>query len=173
MSAGLNVIRVGRWLLGAAISCFAFGTEVRLADMSGDYEDAGTTVAGETELAVWGASLHALLRLEFDPRLASVRRDQTSRISLKHGGGVLAIEVYDVDGEVCWRGRWRENEGYARRGEAAILRFRVGGPASEEVMLILQPAPGGLLQVTAHRMTPTVLGPGVKKLGTYLFHRAP
>ncbi len=174
MNAGLSVIRIGRWLLGAVISCSAFGTEVRLADMSGDYEDAGTTVAGETELAVWGASLHALLRLEFDPRLANLRREQTSHVTVKHGGGVLAIEVYDVDGEVSWRGRWRENEGYARRGEAAILRFRVGGSAKEEVMLILEPvASQGLLQVTAHRITPTVLGPGVKKLGTYLFHRVP
>lgn len=174
MSAGSGIWRVGRWLLGAAILTAAFGAEVRLVELSGDYEDGGTTVAGESELSMWDASLHALLRLEFDPRLSSLRREQTSHVKVFHGGGRLSIEVYDRDGEVSWRGQWRENDGYSRRGEAAILRFRVAGTSNEDVMLVFEPvAPQGLLQVTAHRITPTILGPAVKKLGTYLFHRVP
>jgi hypothetical protein len=152
----------------------AAASESSAADLSGDYADGGTIVSADSGVAAVEPSLRALLSLQFDPAVVGALRDETSHVTIKHGGGVLEIEARDMENNVAWRGRWHEGSGYVQRGSSVLLRFRLEGSGSDEIVLTLEPlAPHGLLQVSAQRITPTLLGPVARPLGTYLFHRMP
>lgn len=163
-----------RWLWSVAVLLGgAAASESSAADLSGDYADGGTVVAAESGALPVEPSLRALLGLQFDPAVVSVVRDQTLHVTIKHGNGRLEIEAFDLENNVVWQGRWNERVGYVQRGANVILRFREGAGSGEIVLTLTTLAPHGLLQVSAQRITPTMLGPDTRPLGTYLFHRMP
>lgn len=144
------------------------------ADLSGDYADGGTIVSADVGVPAVEPSLNALLNLRFEAAAVSGFRDQSSHVTIKHEGGVLEIEARDRENQVMWQRRWHEGSGYVQRDERVLLRFRAEGSAGDEIVLTLEAvAPHGLLQLTAQRLTPTLLGPTARPLGTFMFHRMP
>ncbi len=144
------------------------------AGLSGLYADEGTTVASDSGLFVGNASLHALLKLEFDPKVVNVLDDETAQIAVKHEGTLLEIQAFDHEGTVSWKAQWREGDGYVQRGRVVVLRFRTEKFGSDEFIVQLESVTvHRLLQVKVQRVAPTLLGPVVRATGTYLFHRMP
>ncbi|ACB76404.1 hypothetical protein [Opitutus terrae] len=157
-------------LLLAAVT---LGCALRAApiELSGVYADEGTVVSGDPTLFTSQVSLHALLRLEFDPRLASQRREETSEVRLTHTAGVLAVEAYEADGTLSWRSRWNAGEGRSSLGRVVTLRMRAAHAGADDYLLVLEPVNSQLLQVRIQRLEPTLLGPMVRATGVYLFSR--
>lgn len=175
-TSGANFFRAWLGLLAFCLplSLSAAAVELKLNDLSGDYEDGGTTAEDNAASPNFEPSLAALLRLEFDQRLAGVRHDETARVRVAQSPGALAIEIFDKENAVVWKGRWEEGSGYVRRGAAIVLRFQTGTTIADEVFLSLEPvAENRLLQVTVQCVQSTLLGPGVTQRGVYLFSRVP
>ena len=163
------------WWAGAFVPLAAVAAAIELttADISGDYEDGGTTLSSTPGMVEGEASLGALVRLVGDPKVAQVLHDQTAHVTLKHGNGLLVIETFDYDGQVSWRGWWRDGEQFVQRGATVIMRFQTA-PEGEEVILLFEPVAGDrLLQVTVQRFQPTIFGPMVRQRGVFLFSRIP
>lgn len=158
-------------LLAAAVLTVSSAAAESRPDVSGVYSDEGTTVVGNSSLFSGVVSLHALLRLEFDSRLAALRNEETAEVRVTHEGTTLDFEIVDRDGEVTWKTRWKVGEGMSQDGRVLILRMRAERSATEEFFVLLEPAQDGLLQVKVQRMKATILGPVVEATGTYLFGR--
>ncbi len=176
MRASLLVSSFGCWLVAALLASTASAAEMQLktVDLTGDYEDSGSVVSATSDEMAQEPFLSALVRLEFDSKLAAIYHDQTARIRIKHVPGSLEIQIIDRDGEVSWRGQWGERTGYVQRGSSVVLRFRRESPANEEVLFTFEPvASRQLLQVTVQRIETTILGPMVRQKGEYLFPRMP
>lgn len=155
-----------------AVLFLAMAVTAHAADVSGLYADDGTTVEWKGARPLVSPSFHAVMRLEFDPQIAGHRTKQTSEVKVTHEGNGLEIEVYDREGEVIWRRSWNEGGDYVQRGEQLVLRFRPKPEADEETLLTLESVTEhGLLQVTARRLKPTLLGPVTEVIGIFLFHR--
>lgn len=162
-----------RWFLIAAALTAAAVAEEGAAGIPGVYEDDGTTVTSGAASTEGIPSFLALLKLEFDPAVAKVLHDETAQIAVRQEENLVEIEARDADGTVSWTGRWIEGDGWVRQGAAIVLRFRATRVGAEEFRILLEPlSENGLLQVQVQRVTPTVLGPAVRSMGTYLFHRA-
>lgn len=160
------------WIAAAVIAATATARE-REVDLTGVYDDEGAVVATATGRAD-GVSLHALLKLEFVPALARILHDQTAQIRIKQGRASLEIEVIDRDGKVSWQGAWERGDGYVVREGHLILHFKPGKFGQDEFLLIFKTVTmHRLLEVEVQRLTPTVLGPSIHPIGTYLFPRLP
>jgi hypothetical protein len=163
------------WWAGAFVPLAAVAAAIELttADISGDYEDGGTTLSSTPGMVEGEASLGALVRLVGDAKVAQVLHDQTAQVRFKREGGLLVIETFDYDGQVSWRGWWRDGEQFVQRGSTVIMRFQTA-PDGEEVILLFEPVAGDrLLQVTVQRFQPTIFGPMVRQRGVFLFSRIP
>jgi hypothetical protein len=161
------------WIVAMAIAVTAAAGE-REIDLTGVYDDEGTVITTTTGRPADGASLHALFRLEFVPALARILHDQTAQIRIKQGRASLEIEVMDLDGKVSWQGAWELGDGYALREGRLILHFKPGKFGQDEFLLIFKTVSAHrLLEVEAQRLTPTLLGPSIHPIGTYLFSRLP
>jgi hypothetical protein len=162
-----------RWPALLALALF-LPFSAQAIDLSGIYADGGTNVPSGTNPPTEEPSLGAWLSLEFDANLVRVRRDQTSHVVIKHSGDELVLEVYDIDETIRWSARWIEGREYLIQGDRAVVRIsptRVGGA---EVILVIERLPeSGLLQVTAQRVSATMLGPAARKVGMALFHAMP
>lgn len=142
-------------------------------DLTGIYDDEGTVVSTAGSAADVG-SLHAMLNLEFVPALARILHEQTAQVRIKHGRDALEIAVLDRDDKVVWQGRWKEGEVYSIREGRVILHFKPRQFGRDEFLLIFRNITAHrLLEVEVQRLTPTVLGPSVHQVGTYLFPRLP
>ena len=176
MSTAIGVVRsLAGWLaVGLPISLGAATVELNANGISGDYDDEGTLVEASSDADAFAPSFAALLRLDFDARMAAIRDAETSRINVQHGGGMLVIRIYDTDDEVIWTGRWREGTNYVQHGNAILLRIQRPASETEQILLTFEPvAENRLLQLTVQRVQPTVFGPGVVKRNVYLFARSP
>jgi len=176
MSTAVGLVRscLGLLVFGWPVLGRAAEIELNASALSGDYEDAGTVVEPGDEPAGFEPSFAALLRLEFDPKLAAVRHAETSRVDLQQGVGTLVIKIHDTDDAVIWSGRWSEGSGYVQRGRSVVLRIRPASPDAEEVILTFEPvAENRLVQLTVQRVRSTVFGPGVVWRRVYLFARLP
>jgi hypothetical protein len=144
----------------------------REPEINGTYDDAGTIATappGEPPAVV---SLHALLVAEFSPALSRLLHDQTGGVRLTHTGGQLRAEILNRDGEVAWERIWRQGEDYGVQGARVVLRFKAARVDGDDFVLLLETVTAyKLLQIEVQRHTPTVLGPKVQPMGTYLFHR--
>jgi len=157
-----------------AVIILSAAVQLKAVDLSGVYADGGTNVPTSSDQAKGESSLHALLRLEFDAKVASVLREQTSQVKIKHESGLLDIEVYDVNESISWSARWVEGRDYLIQGERLIARLKAAHLGADEIILTLERLPNyGLLQVSTQRVSPTVLGPAARKLGTALFYSMP
>jgi hypothetical protein len=173
MKTNLAVVRCGwrRWLRIGAISLLSV-TAAHAADVSGVYADAGTPLSHASAASSEVPSLYAWLRLEFDPKVVSVLRDQTGRVVLNHSGDVIDANVYDNDGALSWSKQWREGVDFVQRGGRVLLSSRGPQFGNDEIVLTLERLPENeLLQVTVQRVSPTTLGPAARKIGSALFHQ--
>jgi hypothetical protein len=168
----LSLIRFG-WL-GFVVFAAAITGQTRELELTGAYEDSGTTITaapGQSPQDV--VSLHALLSAEFVPGLARMLHERTSLVKMTHTVGSLEIEVLNRDDEVDWRASWKQGTDYALRGDRLMLRFRPGRFGQDEFLLLLETITAHrLLQVEVQRLKPTFFGPVAQPMGTYLFHRA-
>lgn len=134
--------------------------------LNGDYADEGVIVKADEKAFPHGVSLHALLSLELEPSLALKLKEQAAHVVVRQDNGAVDIKVYDRDGEVIKQGRWKKEAG---ANGLVILRFSV---RDEEFFFRLETiGEQRLLQVTVDRNDPTILGPAVKSVGTFLFPR--
>jgi hypothetical protein len=147
---------------------FAAVAPARAVDsgLNGDYADEGVIVKADAKAFPHGVSLHALLSLEFEPALARKLKEQAAHVVVRQENGAVEIKVYDHDGAVIKQGRWKKDAGPNGR---VILRFSV---RDEEYFFRFETtAEQRLLQVTIDRNEPTILGPAVNSVGTFLFPR--
>ena len=174
MSTPTALSHAGKRLSALLALALLLPLPAQAVDLSGIYADGGTNVPSGPNAPVEEPSLRALLSLEFDSKLVSVRRDQTSHVVVKHSGDQLVLEVYDINETISWSARWFEGREYFIQGDRAVVRFpptRVGG---EELILVIERLPEtGLLQVTAQRLSATMLGPAARKVGMALFYAMP
>jgi len=161
------------WIVTALLVGSAAAVEPE-PDLTGVYDDEGTVVTTDVGRASDGVSLHALFKLEFVPALARILHEQTTQIRIKHNRASLEVEVTDPDGKVIWQGAWQHGEGYAMRDGRVVLHFKPGKFGQDEFLLLLRTITvHRLLEVEVQRLTPTLLGPSVHPVGTYLFPRLP
>lgn len=147
-------------------------TPAREPEITGTYADDGTIAVAPPGDAPKVVSLHALLVAEFSPGLAKVLHEQTGSVRLTHTAGLLRAEILNRDGEVAWERTWRQGDDYAVRGSQILLRFKAARENGDDFVLRLETVTAyKLLQVEVQRLTPTLLGPRVQPMGTFLFHR--
>jgi hypothetical protein len=147
-------------------------TPAREPEITGTYEDAGTIAVAPPGDAPTVVSLHALLVAEFNPGLARVLHEQTGNVRLTHTAGLFRAEILNRDGEVAWERTWRQGDDYAVRGTQILLRFKAAREGGDDFVLRLETVTAyKLLQVDVQRLTPTLLGPHMRPMGTFLFHR--
>ena len=174
MRTSLPLLRRNHGCLGLITLFLILVVTGRAVDLSGVYVDGGTPIPGGPSQLPEQPSLRALLTHEFDSKLATVSQDQTSHVVVKHSGDELLIEVYDVEEKVSWSARWIEGRQYSVQGDRVIVRVPSAKASGDELILVLERLPvHGLLQVSAQRVSPTVLGPAARNLGTALFHTMP
>ncbi|HEY8993440.1 MAG TPA: hypothetical protein VIM71_02045 [Lacunisphaera sp.] len=163
-----------RYWVAAAWLVVTAAAEEREPNLTGIYDDEGTVVTTAVGRASDGVSLHALFKLEFVPALARILHEQTAQIRIKHHRASLEVEITDPDGKVIWQGAWQHAEGYAIRDGRVVLHFKPGKFGQDEFLLLLKTITvHRLLEVEVQRLTPTLLGPSVHPVGTYLFPRLP
>lgn len=175
MNSNLPVLRCDwrRWLVICAV-IWGAAIQVNAAEVSGVYADGGTLLESASHQTVEVPSLYAWLRLEFDPKVANVLRDQVGHVVLKHAGSLIDVEVYDSDGAMSWSKQWQEGEDFVQQDGRVILCARGVRFGNDEIILVLERLPDNeLLQVTVQRVSPTMLGPAARKVGSALFHQMP
>jgi hypothetical protein len=163
-----------RGWIAAVLLAVTAAADDRAPDLTGVYDDEGTVVSTATGRPADGGSLHALLSLEFVPALARILHDQTAQVRIKHSRTSLEIEVIDRDGKVSWQGAWKQGEDYGLREGRVVLHFKPGKFGRDEFLLMFRNVTTHrLLELEVQRLTPTLLGPTVHPIGTYLFPRLP
>jgi hypothetical protein len=142
-------------------------------DVSGAYDDEGTIAEpppGEPPRVI---SLHALLTLQFIPGVVQLLHDQTGEVRLTLTPGRFHMAITNRDGEVAWERTWREGDDFGLQEGRIVLRYRAAREGEDDYFLRLESVTAyKLLQVEVQRHTPSILGPKIQPLGTYLFHRA-
>jgi len=163
----------GRGLVGAMVFVLTFLAAIGLAaDITGSYADKGTAVASDGSLAPDGISLRALLNLEFDSATAGIIYENTSRVDLVQLTRDIDTRFHTVDGILRWRGEyWRTSGGLASDGERVVLSLRKN-PKEDLYFLIFERLDQeNLLLVSVTRISPTIIGPSARPVGTYVFNR--
>ena len=174
MNVRLRIALVASLFCGTTAGLLAaLVTPPREPELTGAYEDAGTIAIAPPGDPPPVVSLHALLVAEFMPGLVRILHDQTGEVRLTHTAGLLRAEITNRDGEVTWERHWRQGTDYGMQGPRVILRFEGARPEDDDFLLLLETVTAyKLLQVEVQRHTPTLLGPRIQPMGTYLFHRA-
>ncbi len=166
LSVLLTGLLLGGWLRAELV------TPAREPEITGTYADDGTIAVAPPGDEPKVVSLHALLIAEFNPGLAKVLHEQTGSVRLTHTAGLLRAEILNRDGEVAWERTWRQGDDYAVRGAQILLRFKAARENGDDFILRLETVTAyKLLQVEVQRLTPTLLGPRMQPMGTFLFHR--
>jgi hypothetical protein len=143
--------------------------EAHAVDVSGIYADTGSTAAPEAAV-----SLQSLLRLEFDPVLASPRHSPASLVKLTQTDFIFRIECLDPDGARTWSGQWKIGEGYGPEPGQVKLVFRSKRHDPDGFFFLLRPAGDNrVLVVEVQRIVTTWFGPVTKPVGLYVFERVP
>jgi hypothetical protein len=174
MNVSFPVPRQWRGRIVAVLLAVTAAAEEAAADLTGIYDDEGAVIATAAGRPADRGSLHALLSLEFVPALARIIHDQTARVRIKHSRTSLGIEVIDLDGKVSWQGAWKQDEDYGLREGRVVLHFKSGKFGRDEFLLMFRNVTAHrLLELEMQRLTPTLLGPTVHPIGTYLFPRLP
>jgi len=176
MNAPHHTPRRWRYWIAAIVTLVAVAgrAEKREPDLTGVYDDEGSVVTTATGNREDGASLHALLSLEFVPALARILHGQTAQVRFKHGVDSLLIEVIDRDDKVVWSGAWQHGDGFGIQEGRVILHFKPGKYGQDEFLLIFRNVTTHrLLELEVQRLTPTVFGPSMHPVGTYVFPRLP
>jgi hypothetical protein len=174
MNVSFPVPHQWRGWIAAVLLVVMVKADERAPDLTGIYDDEATVITTSIGRPADGASLHALLSLEFVPALARILHDQTGQVRIKHSRASLEIEVLDREGKVSWLSVWRQGEDYALREGRVILHLRPGKFGRDEFLLMFRNVTNHrLLELEVQRLTPTLLGPTVHPIGTYLFPRLP
>ncbi|MFZ5494811.1 MAG: hypothetical protein ACOZE5_05670 [Verrucomicrobiota bacterium] len=159
------------WLAPGVLSA-ALVAPHREPEITGAYEDEGAIAVAPPGEPPPVVSLHALLTVQFIPGVARLLHEQTGEVRLTHTAGRLRAEITNRDGEVAWERIWRQGEDYGVQGARVVLRFKGVRPHDDDFLLLLETVTAyKLLQVEVQRLTPTLLGPRARPMGTYLFHR--
>lgn len=141
-------------------------------DIAGTFADDGTTIVKVEHGPAGAVSLRALFALEFDPRAARLLHERTAEIRIVEGPVSLTVLALDAEGAVAWQRDWRLGDGYARNDGRVMLRLRSDRHGRDEFVLNLEAVTEHrLLQVELQRLTPTLLGPMLAPLGTWVFPR--
>lgn len=158
-----------RWFAAGLLFAALFWSEARAVVVSGIYADTGSTVA--TDDAV---SLQSLLRLEFDPVLASPVLSPAGRAEITQTDAIFRIECLDPAGARTWSGQWKIGEGYGIEPGQVRLVFRSKRFDPDGFFFSLSPvSEGRLLVVEVQRIVTTWFGPVPKPVGVYIFERVP
>jgi hypothetical protein len=145
----------------------------RTAEVSGTYDDEGSIAVAPPGEPPPVVSLHALLTLQFIPGVVQLLHDQTGEVRLTHTTGQFHMAITNRDGEVAWERKWREGDDFGVQDGRIVLRFKAARDGEDDYFLQLETVTAyKLLQVEVQRHTPSLLGPRIQPLGTYLFHRA-
>lgn len=140
--------------------------------ITGVYDDEGMIAVPPPGDPPPVVSLHALLTLQFIPGIISLLHDETGEVRLTHTAGQLKMEITNREGEVAWTRTWRAGDDYDVRAGRVVLRFKAVRDGGVDHLLLLDTVTAHkLLQIEVQRHTPTVLGPKIESLGTYLFSR--
>lgn len=143
------------------------------AEVGGVYDDEGTIVVAPPGDPPPVVSLHALLTLQFIPGVVQMLHDQTGEVRLTHTTGRFHMAITNREGEVAWERTWREGDDFGLQEGRVVLRFKAAREGDDDYFLSLETVTAyKLLQVEVQRHTPSLLGPRIQSLGTYLFHRA-
>lgn len=141
-------------------------------EVSGVYDDEGTIVVAPPGEPPPVVSLHALLTLQSIPGVVQLLHDQTGEVRLTHTPGRFHMAITNREGEVAWERTWREGDDFGLQGNQIVLRFKAAREGEDDHFLRLESVTAyKLLQVEVQRHTPSLLGPRIQSLGTFLFHR--
>jgi hypothetical protein len=145
----------------------------RATEVGGVYDDEGTIVVAPPGEPPPVVSLHALLTLQFIPGVVQLLHDQTGEVRLAHTPGRFHMAITNREGEVAWERTWREGDDFGVQGKTIVLRFKAAREGDDDYFLHLESVTAyKLLQVEVQRHSPSLLGPRIQSLGTFLFHRA-
>lgn len=145
----------------------------RQPELTGVYDDEGTIVVPPPGAPPELVSLHALLTLQSIPGVVRLLHDQTGEVRLTHTAGTFHMAITNREGEEAWERTWRAGDDYGMQDGRVLLRFKAARDGEDDHFLVLETVTTyKLLQVEVQRHTPTILGPRIQSLGTFLFHRA-
>jgi len=159
---------IGACLVGLVATVTATAT-----DISGVYHDKGTVLSSAVpEQVEQEVSLHALLALEFDPEAGRVVHDETSRVDLVQASDEIVIRAHLEKSRVSWRTEYLyEAEKGSIHGPRVIVNTRKPGEREVYTFMFELLENTDHLLITVYRVSPTIVGPSGKAIGSYLFTR--
>ena len=146
--------------------------QLNAQNVSGVYADKGVVVQPSQENAAKTVSFHGLLSQEFDSELSGLNFATTSHITLEDENDVLALEIFDQDGQRTWRSVWGANRGFNHMEGNAIIRMKMGKSKDERCVLVMKPTEGNrALMVSVYHVKTSYFGPFSEPIGVYIFAR--
>lgn len=155
----------------AAVALAASAWAVDL-DISGTYSDSGTALKVSEGKPGAKVSLYALVNLAFEPDVARILEGQAQEARLTQSPDNVHAEFLDKKGERVWQGQWPMAVGKTNDQQRIAIRFKATGSQAGEYFFFMRTLTSSrMLEVQVQRVDPTLYGPAVKDVGTYLFPR--
>lgn len=167
-------IRSGRrfFLLVACALLAASSLRAAPVSIAGIYENEGTVI--ESASAYRGpVTLRALLGLEFDHALGTLRHAHISRVEINQRDDSLRIDLLDDWDQNDWHGLWRNNGGFEANAEC--VKFLLRSPQHREDLILFTVTPvnaGAALLVRVQAVHASTFGPSGTELGLFYFARS-
>lgn len=159
-------------ILAAMLAALTTSVQLHAQSVSGVYADKGVVVQHASSADAQTVSFHGLLSQQFDAELASLNFETTSHITLEDENDVLALEIFNQDGQRTWRSVWGANRGFNHVDGSAVVRMKMGKSDDERCVLVMKPTEDNrALMVSVYHVKPSVLGPYGDPIGVYVFAR--